>query len=213
MYSYLPTVVLASAAIASLYGDDLAAFAALKAATTFSLVLLALWQCRRHWSWTLVTFIAALAFCLLGDIALLESSRFVFGLASFLLAHVLFIGLFLRWDQGQFRLLPAAMVFLLAGLFYVEISAALAAMSYPVSIYTSVIALMLAAAISLALNDATNSAYQIGIGAMLFAVSDGILAYNKFVENLPWADAAVLSSYWLALIFITLGCVQRIKSV
>ena len=35
--------------------------------------------------------ILALCFCLLGDILLLETDYFVFGLASFLIAHLLFL--------------------------------------------------------------------------------------------------------------------------
>ena len=78
----------ASAAIAAQYSGYFPAFALGKATTT---ILIAAWAAlgwrkwrRAYGGWVLI----ALLFCLLGDVLLLEESRFVGGLAAFLVAQL-----------------------------------------------------------------------------------------------------------------------------
>ena len=51
------------------------------------------------------------------------------------------------------------------------------------------------------------SAYLFITGAILIVLSDAVIGYNKFVRSLPWAEFAILSSYYIAQISIGLGVV------
>jgi uncharacterized membrane protein YhhN len=48
----------------------------------------------------------------------------------------------------------------------------------------------------------------VAIGACCFMLSDGLLAYNRFVQPLPAAQLAVLGSYYAAQWLIVGGWVR-----
>jgi len=43
------------------------------------------------------------------------------------------------------------------------------------------------------------------LGAMLFVISDSILAYNKFVKTFKLAEFFIMLSYWSALVLLALS--------
>lgn len=148
-----------------------------------------------------------LAFCLLGDILLmLPMDLFVPGLVSFLLAHGLFIVAFsidvrfaARWWPWLLCLVyGAAMIFLL----WRGIAAALRG---PVLVYVVVLASMGGQALGRAswLNKQGDSravsARYAGAGAMLFMLSDSLLAWDRFHTALPLASLYILATYYAAL--------------
>jgi uncharacterized membrane protein YhhN len=87
-----------------------------------------------------------------------------------------------------------------------------AALRLPVAVYALVIALMASQAVGRALvkRDAAN--LLIGVGAMVFVLSDTLLAINKFVTPLGVAglDGSlwVLATYYAAQLLLIKGCVS-----
>lgn len=164
--------------------------------------------------------VAALLFSWAGDVLLMfESSNanfFIFGLVAFLLAHILYIVLFdqirvkEKFKQSLIPLLPIAVYyFLLISLLQPN----LGEMQKPVRIYGLVISIMLSFAIDLwRLRDKVTS-FLIIFGALLFITSDSLLAINKFYKQFEYAGIAVMSTYSLAQLLITLGVTRYISSL
>jgi uncharacterized membrane protein YhhN len=152
--------------------------------------------------WLLV----ALAFGLAGDVALLEKSdsRFRLGLAAFLVGHVAFVLCFIQvgldprgWNYLSFLVLGACLLATrqVAASTYLRGGLALAA---PVALYTVVIGAMVIYAF-------TTGEPLIAVGATVFAVSDTVLARDRFVR--PWerAQLLVMVTYHVGQALIVLG--------
>ena len=145
--------------------------------------------------------LGALLASLVGDVLLMQSDAyFIPGLVAFLVAHGFYIALFLqdspRFPSGRALLgtlgVGAAMlVWLWGGLTDPGLKIA-------VPVYVGVIALMAAQAIGRAtvLRDAR--AWGVAVGALVFMLSDALIAVNRFVLPLPLAPLWILSSYYLA---------------
>lgn len=145
--------------------------------------------------------LGALLASLVGDVLLMQSDAyFIPGLVAFLVAHGFYIALFLqdspRFPSGRALLgtlgVGAAMlVWLWDGLTDPGLKIA-------VPVYVGVIALMAAQAIGRAtvLRDAR--AWGVAVGAVVFMLSDALIAVNRFVLPLPLAPLWILSSYYLA---------------
>lgn len=179
------------------------------------LVLLAwLWQVS-GFSGPLLWFGLGLAFSLMGDIFLmLPRERFVAGLIAFLLAHISYtIGFNLTPTSvnlpGFLISVLVAMVFLRL---YRRIAAGLdasgnASLKIPVLIYSLVISVMLLSALVTLTGDnwLALPALMVSTGALLFFTSDSLLAWNKFVTPLRFGRLAVIITYHLGQILITVG--------
>jgi uncharacterized membrane protein YhhN len=148
-----------------------------------------------------------IAFCLLGDILLmLPADLFVPGLVSFLLGHGWFIAAFSSDVRFAARWWPwllclaygAVMTFLL----WRGIGAAL---RIPVLVYVTVLATMGGQALGRASwlrkqgDIRAVSARYAGVGAMLFMLSDSLLAWDRFRAALPLASLYILATYYAAL--------------
>jgi uncharacterized membrane protein YhhN len=157
---------------------------------------------RRTW------FVVALLLSLAGDVFLmLPTDRFVAGLGSFLLAHVAYIGGFLVDPPDGAALGVAALV-------VVVVAPALAApvvwslrrahpeLTVPVVVYMLVISTMVVLAL------ATGSVLA-GAGAVLFFVSDYLIARNRFVRPLAWAPLAIMVLYHLGQAGLALSLTSR----
>jgi len=163
--------------------------------------------------------ILALAFSWLGDVLLIfesaNSSFFIFGLVAFLIAHILYIILFNqirikeKVKQSLFPLLPIAIYyFLLISL----LQPTLGEMKKPVGIYGLIISIMLSFAIDLwRIKDRGVSFYIIS-GALLFIISDSLLAINKFYSSFQYGGILIMLTYGIAQLFITLGAARYISS-
>jgi uncharacterized membrane protein YhhN len=152
--------------------------------------------------WLLV----ALVFGLAGDVFLLEKSdhRFRLGLAAFLVGHVAFVLSFIQvgldprgWNYVSLLVLGACLLATrqVAASTYLRGGLALAA---PVGLYTVVIGAMLIYAF-------TTGEPLIAIGATVFAVSDTVLARDRFVR--PWdrAQLLVMVTYHVGQALIVIG--------
>ena len=135
--------------------------------------------------------VIALLLSLLGDVYLmLPGDLFAAGLGAFLLAHVAYIAEFdATWIA---RLLWWVVVL---GAAFPLARCVLRSIDDPtlrpaVGIYLAVIALMVASAV------ASGSGIA-AAGALSFFVSDGIIAWDRFVHRLSWARPAIMVTYHL----------------
>jgi uncharacterized membrane protein YhhN len=73
-------------------------------------------------------------------------------------------------------------------------------LALPVGMYIGVISLMVASAIG------TGSALAIA-GAILFYVSDALIAWNRFIHEYPWGGVAIMVTYHLGQIGLVLSLI------
>jgi uncharacterized membrane protein YhhN len=152
----------------------------------------------------------ALALSALGDLflALKDQQRyFLYGLGTFLAAHVAYLAAFLPHAQ-----MPegAALIAVLATLaaasaFLAVLLPRLGKLRLPVVAYFIVIMAMAAAAWSI-----PNASWMLGAGAVIFAVSDSLIAQRKFLQAFPGHHLAVWTTYVGAQVMMTLAFLQLI---
>lgn len=154
----------------------------------------------------------ALLLSSLGDIflALRNGNYFVFGLLSFLVAHLFFITLWIRhWPQplsasGPQKLLLAALIlFLLTMLWWLL---PVPGLSVPVAVYMCVLTTMVMTSALAELK--SNWAV---IGAILFLLSDTLIALSTFKQVVggKLAGCLIWSTYYLAQYFLTFGFAEN----
>jgi len=141
-----------------------------------------------------------LTFSFVGDVLLIASSNraFLAGLVSFLLAHVAYlITLTLHGGWGWADLILLALLTVPAVKMYCTFQPGLGAMRGPVLVYIAVISLMVQRALSTLFVPRFDhaAAWLVGIGAVLFYVSDAILAYSRFVKRLPYHSFSLAFYY------------------
>lgn len=141
-------------------------------------------------------FVAALAFSLAGDVFLmLPRDRFVYGLASFLAAHVAYMVGFSLEPGGLSlaRWLGAAQILAVVAAIVAPpiLRAAPDRLRAPVAAYMAVISVMVATA-------ASSSDWIALLGAALFYWSDATIAWNRFVRPFPLAKVVIIVTYHLA---------------
>ncbi len=142
---------------------------------------------------------AGLILSLAGDVFLmLPGDRFVLGLASFLVAHLLYITGFWSTGGGLKEPLVAAAVAVIAALMLTYLWPGLGAMRVPVIAYVAVIATMAWQALARWRSVGGEAAALAAGGAVSFLVSDSALAVRRFRMEFPLATAVVLGTYWLA---------------
>ena len=147
-----------------------------------------------------------LAFSSLGDVLLAVPGRdlFLFGLLAFLVAHLLYIVLFhrLRSPGGRWVGLRLFGVLVLAAAMTAWLWNDLGELRIPVLVYVTAIATMAAAAQRTALP-------WVAIGALLFVVSDAVLAIGRFQGPFPLSATIVWVTYVAAQLAITAGILTR----
>ncbi len=157
--------------------------------------------------------ILALLCSLIGDVALLFESLdpmyFIIGLAAFLIAHIMYILAFLK-DRNP-RSKPLGFIIMLlvyaSVLFYV-LKSGLGDMLLPVLVYMLVILGMSTSAYMRQKKEAIASYNWVCIGALLFMISDSILALNKFYQPVAWSAVSIMLTYALAQYCIVIGVLK-----
>jgi uncharacterized membrane protein YhhN len=167
--------------------------------------LLAAWVVKLDGPWLLV---AALVFCLGGDLFLEIESLFVIGMASFAAAHICFITFFVqRGALPRLRANPwAAIVYLAAAV--PMVAWAWDGLEADVRPFVPVYALLLVgtASTSLALDR------RAGLGGLLFLISDGFIALGeagRFDKDATWHGLVIMSLYILSIFFLSAGALNR----
>lgn len=147
----------------------------------------------------------ALSFSCLGDLFLAVRGTFLLGLSSFLVTHLLYLTLFVRnWRRPlrptRTRLVISILV-LLFSLFYSQwLAPSLGSLAMPVALYVCAITLMVVAVLW-----SSFSPSWVWFGAILFLVSDAILAADRFYGEVPFARFLIWATYYLGQYGIALG--------
>lgn len=157
---------------------------------------------------------AALVFSIIGDTLLLFPSLFLYGLGAFLMTHICYIIAFKLTQNHVFNPLEVNFVrtFLLnlpiylgAAFVYFLIRGNLQELQIPVIVYLMAIVMM--ASMARERFGRTNAAsfWQVLIGALLFVISDAILALNRFHQPIADAGLLIMGTYMMAQLLILMG--------
>ena len=157
----------------------------------------------------------ALLFSWIGDCVLMFADKgelyFIFGLVSFLIAHGLFIVLFVKQKSDGIHhkqtLYWFGFSFVLVYLFGILslLIPTLGGLKFPVGIYAMTISLMLIETLKGSFSWRDQSKYIVLIGAIFFVSSDSILAINKFYTEIPNASFWIMITYLIAQFCIVKG--------
>ena len=167
----------------------------------------------------IIIIIRALTFSWLGDVVLMFDSFnkniFLIGLLAFLFAHLIYIRFFSLVRMGEKIKLKPGLILLVvvyySGLIYLLFND-LHEMKIPVLVYGIVISVMFLLALHMLFIKNKKAGQLMMLGALLFIVSDSILAINKFYESFEHAGIAIMLTYGVAQLLITLGAVRYITS-
>jgi uncharacterized membrane protein YhhN len=162
-------------------------------------------------------FLGALLFCWLGDVILIWPSMFIGGVAAFLVGHALYIIAY-RQHRGEDRsgeLLPTqkmrfSLPIILAGTgLIVVLFPGLGSMKLPLVLYGITIVVMVMTALFRYGRTTPDSFWLVFVGAVLFMISDSILAINKFLLPVCYASFWIMVTYMTAQLMIVVGIVRH----
>jgi uncharacterized membrane protein YhhN len=138
-----------------------------------------------------------LIFSLGGDVFLmLPSDRFIWGLISFLIAHLFYIIAFVYPDGIILSPIFLALYLVYGGVMVRQLWPHIGGLRFPVLVYMSVILIMGWQALGRWSLLQTNAALLAAIGATLFVISDSVLALDRFQSRFASARLIVLSTYF-----------------
>lgn len=155
----------------------------------------------------------SLVFSTLGDIFLNThiENAFVFGLGSFLIAHLIYVGLFVRHfpkplAPGGAKLGLIGILILYSASMAVWLWPDLGDLSIPVILYLSAITAMGITSIL-----AGFKTWWIAAGAILFIISDSMIALGRFKSPVPYDSYLVWGTYYAGQYFIAAGFLGEMK--
>lgn len=158
--------------------------------------------------------LGALVFSWIGDILLMWSHLFIYGLGAFLIAHVCYIIGFKLAQSSPIRLEQVNFVksffynlpiYLAAAFVFYLINTNLGNMKIPVIAYIIVIVSMVATARDRFKKCNPASFWQVFIGAILFFISDGAIAISRFYVEFPESGILIMGTYAIAQLLIVMG--------
>ncbi len=142
--------------------------------------------------------IAGLVFSTTGDVLLmLPSDRFLAGMVAFLLAHLCYIAAFAS-GIGTPLWWPVIPFVVCGAVVYIILSPSLGNLKLPVYIYVVSILMMAWLAWERGIQTGQSGALLATIGAVLFIVSDTVLAINRFRRKFKLACVLNLATYFTA---------------
>lgn len=149
--------------------------------------------------------VVALTLCLAGDVFLMPAvDRFVFGLASFLLGHLVFVVLFVQYGLENTTLAGIAIV--LAALVSISVGRVIVqgaahadrTLRIPVLAYLLVIT-------GTAVVGWSTGMWWVVAGTTLFVVSDSVLGWHQFVGQKRWMSPTIMITYHGAIACLALS--------
>lgn len=147
--------------------------------------------------------LVGLGFSLFGDILLmLPMDLFISGLIAFAITQIIYTVAFssvIGFDTSWYRGLPFLVVgIVLIAFLWQDVSN----LRLPVLIYAAVILTMAWQALGQWQRTGEKRALMAFIGAVLFVISDSLLAINRFSHAIPASSLFVLGTYYIAQWFI-----------
>ena len=172
---------------------------------------------RGHWNRFHSLIITALVFSWMGDVTLqltqFQESFFMIGVGCFLIAQLIYMVAFFTTPGENsvfFRKIYLLVPVVLYGLGILWLLYdSLGDMRLPVTLYTVVIMTMLMAAMNREKKVNRQSFLLVLAGAIIFVVSDSILAINKFAQPFELGRIASMTSYITAQYLIVIGCTRQ----
>lgn len=178
-----------------------------KPLTTCLIILMALLvvPVTPFYKWMIVI---GLIFSLFGDIFLMfPEKRFVPGLVSFLIAHLFYIAGFIHQSQSIWYW-PSAIPFILYGIVIVSVLyPGLGKLKGPVLAYVLVILAMGWQAVNHWLDQPDQLRLMAAVGAVIFMISDSLIALDKFKEPFKRSRMYIMTTYYFSqwLIALSIG--------
>lgn len=165
--------------------------------------------------------LTALTLSWIGDIILMFADKgelyFIAGLIAFLLSHIFYILLFskqlkiyLKKSKIIYWVGVTAIAFYLIVLLLLLLPT-LGGLKIPVIIYALTISIMLLFALKGFLNWQKPANIYILIGAIVFVISDSILALDKFYTPLQYSSFLIMTTYLIAQYLIVVGILKLNK--
>ena len=150
--------------------------------------------------------LTGLVLCLAGDILLIPQNEksFLAGMAAFALGHGAYIAAFTTSAErvSPYSAIALTGMIILATLLLWRLWPRLAALKWPVTAYSAIIAIMVATSFSAAPNTHQTPIWPIAVGATLFAASDIAVARDQFVERNFFNRLWGLPLYYVAQLLI-----------
>ena len=154
--------------------------------------------------------ILGLIFSLAGDILLMKTvNLFLYGLISFLVAHVFYIAAFIK-KSNKAALLSAIPFYIYGFAFFMFLRPSLDEMVLPVACYILIITTMLWR--SFVQRKTSSIAKWAFIGALVFTISDSMIAVYRFYEPFFMDRFFTIVAYWTAQFLIYLSTTQKAKN-
>ncbi len=163
--------------------------------------------------WVYRAVLAALVFSMAGDVILeLDKRYFVFGLGSFLVAHLFYLLAFVAPRKGRELKLLAALPFAAWGVgmaVFVWPGLTEKGMAVPVVVYIAVLTTMMWRAAARADDAPTPAQWACIAGAIIFGLSDSLIALRDFNAPFEWSKFGILVTYWAGQFGLSLAFVYR----
>ena len=162
------------------------------------------WEGRVPGSPPLLTVIVALAFCLIGDVALLHATetRFLVGLGAFLVAHLAYVWAILETVRAEGFPWPVLVAVPFLAVLHAKAGRDIVRHSGPqkgpVFVYQLVLFVLVLVA-------AGTGDWLLLLGCLVFVVSDTVLGYDRFVHERRWAPLTVIVTYHVAQTLIVVA--------
>ncbi|MCV9929192.1 lysoplasmalogenase [Flavobacterium sp. LS1R49] len=166
--------------------------------------------------------LGALLFSWIGDVILLFADKaeiyFILGLVAFLISHVIYIILFNKQDKPKVKKnknlynVGFVVILIYLALMLNILLPKLGDLQIPVIVYALTISTMLLSAFSGYLIWAKPANSFILIGAIIFVLSDSILAMDKFYEPIYKSSFFIMLTYLVAQYLIVVG-ILKLNSV
>ncbi len=161
----------------------------------------------------------ALVFSLMGDVLLIFVPKkdifFLLGLSAFLIAHIFYI-IFFHLVRIREKVKSNIWLLLIVVVYYaaliILLSPHLYEMMLPVRIYGIVISFMFMLAMHMLFIKNKIAGKWMMLGALLFVISDSVLAIDKFYKPFEQAGVIIMLTYGLAQLFIVKGAIGYIKN-
>lgn len=163
--------------------------------------------------------VAAIIFSWVGDVSLMFQGKgegyFIAGLGAFLIAHVGYVMAYYQHIEKKegaglhgIQKFRFSLPIVLAGTGLITILYAhLGALKIPVTLYAIVLMVMTLQALFRYGYTNTISFWFVFVGALLFMISDSMIAVNKFLASFELAGLAIMATYMLAQFLIIRGLI------
>jgi uncharacterized membrane protein YhhN len=156
-----------------------------------------------------------------GDVLLLFDDQklfFMLGIGAFLLAQVAYIIAYFKATDTNFEpliirkypLIPVGLA-LLPALILRVVAPYAGDLLVPVVIYSGALLIMVTAAVARYAKTSLPSFLHVTLGAFLFMLSDTLIAFDRFLNNVPLSGMFIMSTYMAAQWLILNGLIRHYK--